>query len=524
MRKNYLVLEKKERDHFDRMARWYDRNYGYTLAFTKYKIKKKAAHFLNLVKSFQLEKNSKILEVGCGTGAYTIEIAKNLGASKMVAIDISPKIIKVAKEKTNSSNVSYQVKSIYRTGFNDNSFDIVFGFYVFHHLEPRKAIEEITRIIKPGGLAFFCEPNMLNPVVYLIKSLKYLKSRAGDSEDEWAVNPLKVGGLWKGFRVLENRSSEFLPPLMPIATGKKIKLDRLSQKIFSAIPLVNKFGGSVEFALQKKFSGNLEIKYKTERKFHDNWARKMNVGKINYMGAFEGHSAVENKYAISQFGDVKGKKLLDLGCGIGDASIYFALRGAEVTAIDISPAMIKLVKKLARLKRVSKKVGAKVMVAEKLNLPSNSFDFVFGNGVLHHVDPNRALSEVYRVLKPGGKAAFVEPLEHNFLINVYRKIADKVRTPTETPLEYRSLKRLTSEKFRSKTHKEFHLTTLLIFLWYYLVDRVNPNKERYWKKIIDDSEKIKIPFSLLNGLDSLLLDNFSFLRKYCWNTVIILTK
>lgn len=265
-------------------------------------------------------------------------------------------------------------------------------------------------------------------------------------------------------------------------------------------------------------------KHDIEREFHDKWAINIKLQDINYKGAFESVTAVENRYALSQMGSLKGKKILDLGCGMGDASIYFASKGARVYAVDISPEMIRLVKRVAFKTGYSKNIDAKVMLAEDLKFPSLYFDFVFGNGVLHHVVVKKALAEVYRVLKVGGVAAFVEPLEDNPVINIYRKIAKKVRTTTEEPLKYAKLDRLTNLKFKKSFHKEFHLVTLLIFLWFFVIERTNPNKERYWKKIIDDGKKVGRVFHILVKIDELIFKLIPPIKMFCWNTVLIYEK
>lgn len=275
---------------------------------------------------------------------------------------------------------------------------------------------------------------------------------------------------------------------------------------------------------EKSKIDRFERRHRIERKFHNKWARTIKLEQINYLGAFEAETAIENRYALSQIDGLKNRKILDLGCGMGDASIYFALKGADVYAVDISSGMIGLVKKLAKNKNLSHRIKAVVMVAEKLKFPENKFDFVFGNGVLHHVEIGAAINEIYRVLNPGGTAVFIEPLKHNPVINIYRSFAKKVRTPTETPISYKSLENLIPGKFRKAFHKEFHLFTLLIFVWYFLFERINPNKVRYWKKIIDDSRKVEKAFTLLNGFDQMIFRVLPFLRRYAWNSVIVLRK
>lgn len=252
MRVNISFLEREEREHFDKMAGDYDINYGYTGLFTKYKIHKKANRLSSLLKEYNFDKEASILEVGCGTGAYTIEIAKKMKQARITAIDISPEIIKVAKNKTKGlRNVKYEVGTIYKTGLKDRSMDVVFGFYVLHHLAVEKTMKEIDRILKPGGLIFFCEPNLLNPMVYLIKSNKYLKKLAGDSLEEWAINPFKVKKYFSRFNVIDVLTSEFIFPVGFIPTKLIVKIDKLMD-YFSCIPLVKYLGGTVQIFAQKK--------------------------------------------------------------------------------------------------------------------------------------------------------------------------------------------------------------------------------------------------------------------------------
>jgi SAM-dependent methyltransferase len=80
------------------------------------------------------------------------------------------------------------------------------------------------------------------------------------------------------------------------------------------------------------------------------------------------------------------------------------------------------------------------MNAEALDFPSESFDLVFGSGVLHHLNLESAYSGIARVLRPGGKAVFIEPLGHNPIINWFRNRTPDMRTPDEHPLLMRDIK------------------------------------------------------------------------------------
>ena len=98
--------------------------------------------------------------------------------------------------------------------------------------------------------------------------------------------------------------------------------------------------------------------------------------------------------------------------------------------------------------------------AEELTFPDESFDVVIGNGILHHLDLDRALSGIERVLKPGGWAAFREPLGHNPFVNAYRKLTPNQRTDDEHPLLVGDLRTI-ERYFPGSEHEYFNLLDLL---------------------------------------------------------------
>jgi len=245
--------ENIEKEHFNKIAKTYEKKYGYSDRFTKYKIDKKTRSFIHLLKnSLENLDSIRILEIGCGTGTYTFKYAGMLPDAKIIASDISEGMIKVAKSNRKLKNLSFEVMSAYDTGLEDSSVDVVCGFYILHHLNFSTAIKEIKRVLKPGGMVYFYEPNILNPVVYLIKSNTYIKKLVGDSSVEWAVNPLTVEKLWKGFEIKEVKTTEFVWPLSFVPYELKIFLDKLTSVLFAAIPGLNLVGGSVEICLKKK--------------------------------------------------------------------------------------------------------------------------------------------------------------------------------------------------------------------------------------------------------------------------------
>lgn len=107
-------------------------------------------------------------------------------------------------------------------------------------------------------------------------------------------------------------------------------------------------------------------------------------------------------------GDVAGKDLLDMACGMGEESVYFAKLGARVTGIDISDVGIASLKKRAAFHHLD--ITALEMRCDPTSFPDGSFDRIHGLGILHHVGIEAGLREVDRLLRPGGLGVFLEPL------------------------------------------------------------------------------------------------------------------
>ncbi len=218
-------------------------------------------------------------------------------------------------------------------------------------------------------------------------------------------------------------------------------------------------------------------------------------------------------------GELKGRKILDLGCGSGESAVYFAKQGAEVTACDISPKFVEVAQRLAQYHGVKIETG--VCPAEILPYADNSFDFVFANGVLHHVDIPPTMHELKRVLKPGGRGFFIEPLPYNPVINVYRWIAREVRTPDERPLTVADVNRI-RQIFPRTQVDYFWFFTLGVFLYFFFIERASTS-ERYWKKILYEADRYEKLFARLKKLDDKVLPALPFLKPLCWNMVIQIT-
>lgn len=269
---------------------------------------------------------------------------------------------------------------------------------------------------------------------------------------------------------------------------------------------------------------DIEDLLKREESFHNEWAESEDIEQINVTALFDSFLAMENQYVLKALGELKGKKILDVGAGLGESSVYFALKGAQVYYNDISPKMGEFAQKLAAKHHVS--IIPLIAPVEKLEVGENFFDAIYCANLMHHVPPQDHdfwLETMQKSLKKDGILITWDPLKYNPVINVYRRMAMEVRTDDEMPLGFDILK--TYKKYFTKVeHKEFWLSTLVIFLYYYFIKRYNPNKIRYWKQIFKEEEaQIGWWFKPLQALDK-LLTKLPLLNRLAWNTVIIAKK
>jgi SAM-dependent methyltransferase len=133
-------------------------------------------------------------------------------------------------------------------------------------------------------------------------------------------------------------------------------------------------------------------------------------------------------------------------------------------------------------------------------------------------DRELLFQKIHRALKPGGRFFSFDPIAYNPVINVYRRMATEVRTDDESPLTLRDLK-LARKYFPDMQHREFWISTLTLFLKYYALDRIHPNRDRYWKRILRETPESLSWWMPLRSLDA-LLTRIPAVRWLAWNMVM----
>jgi len=193
--------------------------------------------------------------------------------------------------------------------------------------------------------------------------------------------------------------------------------------------------------------------------------------------------------------------ILDYGCGIGNSlKQVISFKPKKITGIDISEVSIEKAKK-----NFDKNTKIELLVdnCEKTKFEDNTFDIVYGTGILHHLNFEICLDEIQRILKPGGRFLFIEPLGTNPFINLYRKLTPKSRSVDEHPLVENDLN-LIKNRFQKVKIKYYGFLTLIFFPFY-------------------SSPKNSLIFKILKNTDQFLF-KINIFRKFAWSIMIVAEK
>ena len=199
---------------------------------------------------------------------------------------------------------------------------------------------------------------------------------------------------------------------------------------------------------------------------------------------------------------IKDKDVLDFGCGIGSITqkvLYLEPR--NILGIDISDQSILIARE--RSKRLNLNINYQVQNCEKTTLPSESFDLIYGSGILHHLDLSKCMLEINRLLRINGSIVFMEPLGTNPLINLYRKLTPNSRTADEHPLVPKDFNFI-KNTLGTVDIKYYGFMSLIFFMFY-------------------RNSKKSIVFKLLTIIDDWIF-KIKFFRFLAWSVLIIAKK
>lgn len=250
---------------------------------------------------------------------------------------------------------------------------------------------------------------------------------------------------------------------------------------------------------------DLQTRLDSEKAFHD--------AKYGGDDLYPKHYKANPTFQVYQrmkavIGDTNGKRLLEYGCGEGWTTCDLAKGGGFIEAFDISDTGVNNTKAALTKAGLLDRCSIRQMAAEHLDYPDESFDLAVGFAILHHLDIPKSLDALYRVLKPGGRAIFAEPLGTNPVINFYRNRTPQFRTPDEAPLILKKF-RAQASKFRGFEHHECYFTALAALAMLY-VPVIN---------------KAFVPVNnVLCKFDDWFLPKAGPLRNLAWYSIIVLEK
>lgn len=189
------------------------------------------------------KKYGKVLDVGCGTAFYYPLISKK--AAKIYGVDFSGNMLSCARKfcsKTGIRNAKFYLGHAERLPFKNNEFDLVFCFDFLHHAaDPDRAIKEMFRVAKPGGVVGAIETNPLNPVMFLFNML-YSRTERGILKTFPFMIRKKFARYASGKAVV--KYSRYVFPLFSITPdlgGVGTGLLDAAENVIGRLPIVNKF-------------------------------------------------------------------------------------------------------------------------------------------------------------------------------------------------------------------------------------------------------------------------------------------
>lgn len=249
---------------------------------------------------------------------------------------------------------------------------------------------------------------------------------------------------------------------------------------------------------------NLSLQSRIQLEAHltdDEAAERAKVRPIAGRLAFEEYCnrSPWKKFLFDFLGPMRGKTILDIGCGYNPTPIYFASAGArQVYACDVSPKAVSYQQRIAEEAGVADRVSVVVCSVEQLPLPSQHVDLVHGEATIHHLCLRLAGPEIARVLKSGGRGAFKDPLGHNPLLEFARDYLPYAwKAPakgTDRPLKYEDIE-VFGRGFSRYKYRGLCLFSIIAAF----IAGPGPSRLR----------------GATDRMDAWILNKFPFLQRYC---------
>ena len=253
-------------------------------------------------------------------------------------------------------------------------------------------------------------------------------------------------------------------------------------------------------------------------KTRDYWNENLDTDNLSRRGG-ESHPDLDEAFAFAatpefewlrrRVGDVEGSLVIDIGGGIGMHALLWAQAGARVVVVDLALRRLAALRTIAQNAGLADRIDFVVGSAESIPLSADSADVIFTKSVLIHTNLPSAAREIHRVLRPGGHGAFIEPLNRNPIIRLYRRLlAPKIWRSITRYFDDESLREL-RQPFGRLRWKQFYLLSAGSFFWQYGMKRLIPFRKslRRWGRV-----------------DAWLMNHWPTLSEWCWFAAIEVEK
>lgn len=247
----------------------------------------------------------------------------------------------------------------------------------------------------------------------------------------------------------------------------------------------------------------MESRKQKEREFHNVLQQK---GSDGARSSNKFYSVVRRSDAFMKDwlrGHCRNRWALDYGCGDGSYTILMAKSEAHAIGIDISDVSLHRAKESAALAGAVENAHFFVMDCESLAFADSAFDIIVVRAILHHLELDKALAELARVLKKDGQVICIEALADNPLIQLYRRMTKKDRTEWEAEhlLRVKDL-RVVARYFGRVDVRFYHLCNLAA---------VPFRNTRIFERLL----------GWLEAIDSVVL-RVPFVKRMAWQVALVL--
>ncbi len=162
----------------------------------------------------------RVLDLGCGDGTYTRELADRGGAALVVGIDPVSEAVEVARQKHGSDRVEFHVAGAERLPYDDRSFDIVLLRGVLHHM--REPLLGLAEALRAGRSVVVLEPNGYSPVLKVLEQVS--PYHRAHKERSFAPREIERWVTLMGGRVLHRRFGNLVPVFCPAPLARVLKI------------------------------------------------------------------------------------------------------------------------------------------------------------------------------------------------------------------------------------------------------------------------------------------------------------